>query len=474
MDASATELPTAADLARLLRSHELGAVEVVEAHLRRIETVNPVINAVVALDAERALAAAREVDAGRGPSGPLRGVPFTVKDNLEAEGLPMAIGDPERAGVVADADATVVRRMREAGAILLGKTNCPPYGGGIETDNPVYGRTANPYDPARTPGGSSGGEAAIVGAAGSPLGLGTDSGGSVRLPAHFCGLASIKPTSGLVPVTGVIDDLGQIGALGDPRTQVGPLARTVADVALFFSTIVGPHAPDPLSIDADGARFRAPLGRSLRGTRIAWFKDLGGVPFEPEILRVVNAHRQTFADLGCTVEEDEPDFSGVDEAFKTIRHTAYHANYAKLARDNPGLVKDTIKWEIAEAERNTGADVGRALARQSKMYLDTARFFEKHDYFVLPVTQVAPFDVKTEYPASVAGMPMATYLDWMRSCWYVTFMACPAISVPAGFSASGLPVGLQIVGRHRGDWSVLQLAYEFEQATRHGARRPNL
>jgi len=208
--------------------------------------------------------------------------------------------------------------------------------------------------------------------------------------------------------------------------------------------------------------------------RIAWFTGLGGIPFEPEILRVVNAGRQTFIDLGCIVEEDEPDFTGVADAFKTIRHTAYHANYAKLARENPTLVKETIRWEIAEAERNSGADVGRALARQAKMYLDTARFFEKYDYFVLPVTQVEPFDVKTEYPTSVAGVPMAAYLDWMRSCWYVTFTACPAISVPAGFTASGLPVGLQIVGRHRGDWSVLQMAHAFEQATHYGARKPVL
>src|ERR671910_3811373 len=180
MDATATEI------ARLVRSRELSAVEVVEAHLRRIEAVNPVVNAVVALDGERALAAARELDAGRGPAGPLRGVPFTAKDNLEAAGLPMAIGDPARAGVVPDADATVVRRMREAGAILLGKTNCPPYGGGIETDNPVYGRTSNPYDPVRTPGGSSGGEAAVVGAPRPPLGGRPHPGGRGRAPAPPC------------------------------------------------------------------------------------------------------------------------------------------------------------------------------------------------------------------------------------------------------------------------------------------------
>lgn len=252
------------------------------------------------------------------------------------------------------------------------------------------------------------------------------------------------------------------------------MARTVADVALFLSAIAGHHQPDPISIDADPATFRRPLGRDFRGTRVAWCKDAGGLPFEPEILRVVNANRQAFVDLGCVVEEGEPDFSDVDEAFPILRHLSYHARYAALARANPAQFKDTIKWEIAEAERNTGADVARASARQARMYSDVSRFFERFEYFVLPVTQVEPFDVTTEYPMSVAGKAMPTYIDWMRSCWYVTFMACPAISVPAGFTASGLPVGLQIVGRHRGDWSVLQMAHAFEQATRHGARRPSL
>ena len=185
-------------LARLLADREASADEVVDAHLRRIAVVDAAINAVVQVDAERALARARELDAGP-PAGPLHGVPFTVKDNLAAAGIPMAIGAPERAGVVPAQDATVVARMRAAGAILIGKTNCPPYGGGIETDNEVYGRTSNPYDPSRTPGGSSGGEAAAIAAGASPCGLGTDSGGSIRLPAHFCGVAALKPTAGRVP-----------------------------------------------------------------------------------------------------------------------------------------------------------------------------------------------------------------------------------------------------------------------------------
>jgi amidase len=247
MNATGLTDNSALGIVELVRRREVTAVEVVDAHLRRIEDVNGSINAVVQLDAERALDRAGAADAAlqRGELvGPLHGVPFTAKDNIEAAAIEMAIGAPERIGTVPSADATVVARMRAAGAILLGKTNCPPWGGGIETDNEVYGRTSNPYDLARTPGGSSGGEAAILAAGGSACGLGTDSGASVRVPAHFCGLAAIKPTAGRVPVTGVIDDLGQIGALADPRTQVGVLARSVADVALVLRVVGGPDGRD--------------------------------------------------------------------------------------------------------------------------------------------------------------------------------------------------------------------------------------
>jgi amidase len=216
----------------------------------------------------------------------------------------------------------------------------------------------------------------------------------------------------------------------------------------------------------------APLGRDFRGVRVAWWRGLGGIPFEPEVTSVVNATRSVFEQLGCIVEEAEPDFAGIDEAFPTLRHLAYHSNYAALARQRPEWVKDTIHWEIREAERQSAADVAQALTRQGRAYADARRFFERYEYFILPVTQLVPFDVNIPYPTSVAGTPMSTYIDWMRSCWYITFMANPAISVPAGFSSGGLPVGLQIVGRHRADLSVLQLAHAFEAATHHARRRP--
>jgi amidase len=457
---------TATDLASRIQRKEVSAREVMAAHLARIERVNPKINAIVTLVADRAMADAKKADelqARGGTLGPLHGLPVAHKDLIDTAGIRTTYGSPMFRDNVPAADALLVKRVRDAGAITLGKTNTPEWGAGSNTFNPVFGATVNPYDTAKTVGGSSGGAAAALRCGMVPIASGTDTGGSLRNPAAFTNVVGLRPSPGRVP-----DDVGS----WSPLSTSGPMARTVEDVALFLSAMVGDYDPDPLALVDDGATFRAPLARSFKGTRVAWFKDLGGIPFAPEIRRVVDENRQVFMDLGCIVEEAEPDFTGVDDAFPILRHLSFHANYAELARENPTMFKDTVKWEIAEAERNSGADVGRAAAWQARFYAETTHFFEKYEYFVLPVTQVEPFNLKTEYPTSIAGTAMPTYIDWMRSCWYVTMMACPAISVPAGFSLSGLPLGLQIVGRHRGDWSVLQIAHAFEQATRHGERRP--
>ena len=457
---------TAVELARRIRTKQLSARDVMTAHLARIERVNPKINAIVTLVAERAMADAAKADEAQArgaPLGVLHGLPVAHKDLVPTAGIRTTYGSPFYKDNVPAKDALIVTRIRAAGAITLGKTNTPEFGAGSNTFNRVFGATHNPYNLAKTVGGSSGGAAAALTCGMVPIADGSDTGGSLRNPAAWNNVVGFRPSPGRVP---------HEDGTWSPLSTSGPMARTVADVALFLSTIAVPNAVDPLRIEDDPARFRAPLGRSFKGVRVAWFKNLGGLPFEPEITRVVNGNRNVFEQLGCIVEDDEPDFAGVDEAFPILRHLSYHSSYATLVRDHPDLVKATVKWEVAEAQRNTGADVARAAARQAKMYHDVAAFFEKYDYFVLPVTQVEPFDSTTEYPTSIAGVQMPTYIDWMRSCWYVTFMSNPAISVPAGFSASGLPVGLQIVGRHRGDWSVLQLASAFEEASGHGKQRP--
>ena len=457
---------TATELTARIRRKQLSAREVMSAHLARIERVNPKINAIVTLVADRAMAGAAQADeqqAHGATLGPLHGLPVAHKDLVDTAGIRTTYGSPFYKDHVPTHDALIVTRLRAAGAITVGKTNTPEFGAGSNTFNPVFGATHNPYNLAKTVGGSSGGAAAALRTGMVPIADGSDTGGSLRNPAAFNNVVGFRPSPGRVT---------RESGSWSPLSTRGPMARNVADVALLLSTIAGPYPADPLSINEDPARFRASLARSFKGARVAWFKDLGGIPFEPEIRRVVSGCRKTFEELGCVVEEAEPDFTGVADAFETLRHLSYYSENGALAHEHPDLVKATIKWEVAEAERSTGADVARALARQTKMYADTEQFFASHDYFVLPVTQVEPFDITTEYPTTVDGVGMGTYIDWMRSCWYVTFMSTPAISVPAGFTASGLPVGLQIVGPHRGDWSVLQMAYAFEQATGHNKRQP--
>jgi amidase len=458
----------ATQLAAMIRGKQVSAREVMTAHLTQIERINPAVNAIITLVAERAMADAIRSDerlARGGPLGALHGLPVAHKDLVDTAGIRTTRGSRFYSDNVPTTDALIVTRIREAGAVTLGKTNTPEFGAGSQTFNAVFGATRNPYDVGKTCGGSSGGAAVALACGMVPIADGSDTGGSLRNPAAFCNVVGFRPSPGRV-VRG--------SGSWSPLSVSGPMGRSVADVALFLSAIAGPDAHSPLSRDEDGARFRAPLGRSFTGVRVAWWRGLGGIPFEPDIRRVVDENRRVFEDLGCVVEEAEPDFAGVDEAFPTLRYAGNHPEYAALVAQKPEWVKDTIRFEVAEAERLSAADVGRALARHARMHEQSRQFFERYDYFVLPVTQVAPFDVTVPYPTRISGTPMVTYIDWMRSCWYVTFMSCPAISVPAGFTAGGLPVGLQIVGRHRGDWSVLQLAYAFEQETRHGKTRPRL
>ena len=457
---------SAIELAARLRRKDVSARDVMAAYLARIERVNPRVNAIITLVADRAMADAARADeatARGGVTGVLHGLPVAHKDLIDTAGIRTTKGSPFFRDTVPTRDALIVTRWREAGAITIGKTNTPEMGAGSQTFNTLFGATRNPYDLTKTCGGSSGGAAVALACGLVPAADGTDVGGSLRNPAAFCNVVGLRPSPGRVP--------------GDahgwsPFGVSGPMGRSVADVALFLSAIAGSDPRSPLSIREDPARFRASLERTITDTRIAWWKGLGGIPVEPEIRTVVDANRRVFENLGCIVEEAEPDFTGVADAFPVLRYASSYAQTSALVRERPEWVKDTIKFEVAEAERLTAADVGRALARQALMYEQSRQFFETYDYFVLPVTQVAPFDVDTPYPTSIGGTPMTTYIDWMRTCWYVTFMANPAISVPAGFTAAGLPVGLQIVGRHHDEWSVLQMAHAFEQATQHGRKHP--
>jgi amidase len=455
----------AIDLVARLRRREVSAVEVMRAHLSRIERVNPGVNAIVTLVAARALAEAARADEALARNeglGPLHGLPVAHKDLVDTAGIRTTRGSLFYKDHVPDRDAGIVTRMRAAGAITIGKTNTPEFGAGSHTFNDVFGPTRNPWDRTRSCGGSSGGSAVALACGMVPLADGSDTGGSLRNPAAWCNVVGFRPSPGRVPRPGG----------WSPLSVTGPMGRTVSDVALLLSVVAGADAADPLALQDDSARFRGSLDREMKDARIAWWSGLGGLPFETEVREIVDGTRRVFEDLGCHTETAEPDFAGVDQAFPALRYLANYAQYKPLVERRPEWVKDTIKYEVAQVEGMTGPAIARAMACQTRMYHTTREFFTRYEFFVLPVTQVSPFDVKTPFPTQINDTPMPSYIDWMRSCWYVTFMGCPAISVPAGFTKAGLPVGLQIVGRHRADLGVLQLARAFEQATGYGRRRP--
>lgn len=455
-------------MAQLIRAKKLSAREALAEHLKQIERVNPKVNAVVTMVAEMAGEAASRADEmqARGEKlGPLHGLPVAHKDLIETRGIRTTFGSPLFKDNVPSEDNIVVERMRRAGAIIVGKTNTPEFGAGSQTFNTVFGATRNPYDLSKTCGGSSGGAAVALACGMVPVASGSDAGGSLRNPAAFCNIAGFRPSIGRVPNP-------KAGFGWSTLSTNGCLGRSVADLALSLSTIAGPNPNTPLAINESGDRLALPLERSFKGVRVAWFKDLGGVPFDEPVRTVVDAHRATFESLGCIVEQDEPDFSPAEISFRTLRAWAAAAGYAKMLEQHPDAFKDTLKDEIQAGMKLTGQDVAHAEIAHTLLWRRFQAFLEKYEYFILPTTQLAPFDVNTRYPTEIAGVHFGNYIDWMKSCWYISATGNPAASVPAGFTPDGLPIGVQIVGRDRQDFSVLQLAHAFEQATGFSRRRP--
>jgi amidase len=457
----------AVKLAALLKARKVSATEVVRAFIARIERLNAKINAIVTFVPEQALAAAKALDRKREKPGPLFGLPIAYKDLVPTRGVRTTYGSLVSEKEVPKENHAVVDRLSAAGAILIGKTNTPEFGAGSQTFNKVFGATRNPYDLAKTCGGSSGGAAAAVAAGLLPFADGSDLAASLRNPGNYCNVVGFRPSPGRVPAWPSAN-------AWDTLSVMGPIARTVADAALLFSAMAGPDPRAPVSIGEPGALFGRPLKRSFRKTRIAWSRDLGGLPMETQVLEALAPARKVLAELGCVVEDAEPDFSGATESFETLRAVGFLQKYGEAAQKHAGLLKDTVLWNVEEGRRRTGADVARAEALRSQLFHRLRQFLERYEYLVCPVNQLAPYPVEVEWPREIAGHAMGNYLDWMKSCYYITITGHPAISVPAGFTPEGLPVGLQIVGRYRDDFGVLQLAHAFEQAAPVWQRRPAL
>ncbi len=459
----------ARDLARQIRDKHVSAREVMAAYLAQINRLNPQLNAIVArLDDNRCMALADAADraAARGEvSGPLHGLPTAFKDLEPALGFPFTKGSPIYQDVVATEDSVIVERIRRAGAIPIGKTNVPEFGMGSHTYNNVYGLTRNPYDRTKTAGGSSGGAGAALAAGLLPFADGGDLGGSLRNPANFNNIVALRPSVGLVPNAPV--PIPFVGV-----AVKGPMARSVGDVAFLLSIVAGADARDPQSFESSPGVFAGSLERDFRNTRVAWCPDLGGLPLDRRVRAILDAQRKTFESLGCSVEDACPDFGNVDEIFMTLRMWAsWNVNGALLA-EHRSRMKPEALWEIELGRQVTGEDLARALVQQGQLLERIRKFQERYEFLICAVNQVPPFDAEETWPRSIEGVAMDNYVSWMKSACWISTTCRPAISVPAGFTDEGLPVGVQIVGRYRDDLNVLKLAYAFEQATGVGRRRP--
>jgi amidase len=462
---------SATELAGLLRAKQISAREVVTAHLDRIEAVNPAVNAIVTLTAERALGQAAELDdrAARGNfAGPLHGLPVAHKDNHLTAGIRTTFGSLARAEFVPDTDDLVIERMRAAGVITLGKTNIPEFAAGGHTFNEVFGVTRNPYDRSVTAGGSSGGAAAALAAGMHALADGNDMGGSLRLPAGYCNVIGLRPSAGRVPVYPAADGYAGLSVQG-------PMARTVDDVALLLSVMAGPDRRSPISLEEPGSSFADVPAGGLAGRRIAFSTDLGGrIEIEDEMAGMVRSAAAVCETAGAQVEDACPDFSGADECFRTLRAWQFEATLGPFLDEHSALVRASLYENMLQGRTLTGPQVGRAAVLRTALFHRMREFLEFYDALILPVAPVRAFDAGIQYPDVVAGRQQPDYLGWMRAVCHVTVTGHPAISMPAGFTAAGTPVGVQFVGRHRGERDLLGLAKGFESVTIYASIHPHL
>jgi amidase len=448
-------------LAERLRTGGVSAREVLDAHLRRIDERNDEVNAIVTLVADRAAddAAAADDALARGDvPGPLHGLPIAIKDLVETAGIRTTFGSPIHADHVPETDDLLVGRVRAAGAVVIGKTNTPEWGAGSHTFNAVFGVTRNPHDLSRSAGGSSGGAAAALAAGMLPIADGSDLGGSLRNPASFCGVVGFRPSPGRVPSWPNDDP-------ADRLSVDGPMGRTVADAALLLAAIAGPDPRVPISLPEPGATFGAALDADVGGTRVAFApRGDGRMPFDPAVVTVVGSAGPVFERMGCRVEEGFPDLTGARDVFFTLRAKGYADALGPVLDDERDRIKATVVWNVEQGLALTPDDVARAEQTRVELVERVDRWFDDVDILALPVSQVPPFPADTEYPTEVDGVPMTTYLDWMASCWTITVTGLPSIAVPCGWTADGLPVGIQLVGRRHADLDLLRFAHAFEAA----------
>lgn len=462
-------------LARRIRARDVSCVEVMDAYLAQIRRFNPRVNAIVAMADEgdlRRQAAERDRQLARGEyMGWLHGMPQAIKDASAVKGFPFTSGSPLLKDFMPPFDAFIAERAKKAGAIVIGKTNVPEFALGSNTFNPVYGTTVNPYNLQKTVGGSSGGAAAALAAHMLPVADGSDFAGSIRNPPAFCNVFGLRPTAGVVPFGPSDDVFVQQFAIE------GPMGRTVKDVAMLLSIQAGYDPRAPLSVNLDPKQFTGSLASDVKGKRIAWMGDWNGYfAMDPGVMDVCRASLKAFESMGCIVEEAVPAFDPAVlwDVWLTQRSFII-GNYLKHFYDNPAqraLLKDSAQWEVERTIGQTGQKVFESTVARSAWHGAVLDFFEKYDFAVSPTAQVFPFDAAIPWPKVVGGRTMETYHQWMGIVLPWSLAGTPVLAAPAGFSADGLPMGIQIVGKRQSELDVLKMGHAYEQATQWVQKRP--
>jgi Asp-tRNA(Asn)/Glu-tRNA(Gln) amidotransferase A subunit family amidase len=455
---------TAVEARRLIGTKQLSASELLESCITRIESVDHAVNAMVARDFDRARTAAKVADAAvaRGDALPaLHGLPVGIKDMEPTAGLRTTFGSPLFQDNVPLQDERLVAAIRAAGAIVVGKTNTPEFAAGANTRNAVYGATGNPFDPMKSCAGSSGGSAVALATGMVPICQGSDTGGSLRNPAAFCGVVGYRPTPGLVPT-----ERRPHGWSG--LSVVGPMGRTVADTALFLSGMIGDDAGDPLATTIYGKTVRTPddfypLGRiDLAGLRVALTPDFGFAPTEKHIASVFAEKTDLFRHVFARADDDTPDCAGTDETFEVLRAVTFLAAHLEKVRKTPDRVGPNVRTNVEAGLRYGAEDIARAFSSQTSLYHRWQSFFDRYDIILTPAITISPRSWRELYPARIDGRPTRTYFHWLAMAYAVTVVGHPALSLPVGLDRNGMPFGLQIVGPRGGDALVLRVAAALE------------
>lgn len=457
------DLPAVAARA-LIGERKLSPVELMDSCIDRIEAIDPAVNAVIARSFETARATARDSEAAvmRGDSlGPLHGLPLGVKDLIDAKGLPTSFGSVLFADNIAAEDEAIVAMLKRAGAIVVGKTNVPEWGAGGNTRNALHGATGNPFDPDRSAAGSSGGSAVALATGMVPLATGSDTGGSVRNPAAFCGVVGFRPSPGLIA-----SNSRNMAWL--QTSQLGPMARNVSDACLMVSCMLERDGRDPLSAvlhaggSPDAAAYRDPPRIDLANLRIAATTDFGFAPTERVVADAFKSKLATFGSAFRSVEWTHPDCSNADEVFAVLRAVAFLGRHKDLAEKHPDKVGPNIRDNVAEGLGYSALDVARALSMQTEMYRRWQTFFGAHDFVLAPAITISPRPWSELYPAVIDGKPTKSYFHWLAMAYAVTNVGHPTVAIPAGRDSTGMPFGIQVIGPRGGDLATLAVAREIE------------